>query len=244
MKRIVLAMALVFAATTATVSAGKTRQVRYVGIHPVAKAEGGGMCYIEGPHVHIYGADKLQYRDHGGHNHFVGDPVAYGYDGPKYAYKGGHPIDVDVVVGSDEEDTEFCYLDGAHYHHYAPPEGPDFKLAGNAYFYVGTPDPVFVKARPTYAGINATYKPIVYARPVVEVEPPSGWIGVRAEFVTPVVVVETPPPVVVRPRATVDVIVPVPSVHIDVGIGGHVHGGHRGRHRGHYKGKHKKWKRW
>ena len=67
-------------------------QVRFSGIHPIPKTEGGGICYIEGPHVHIYAANKLEYRTHGDDHVFVGDPVAYGYDGPKYAYKGPHPI--------------------------------------------------------------------------------------------------------------------------------------------------------
>src|SRR5690242_86375 len=79
------------------------RQVRYAGIHPIPKSEGGGMCYIEGPHVHIYSANKLEYRTRGDDHVFVGDPVAYGYDGPRYAYKGPHPIQVDTVVGGDPD---------------------------------------------------------------------------------------------------------------------------------------------
>src|SRR5258708_7961868 len=96
------------------------RQVRFVGIHPIPKAEGGGMCNIEGPHVHIYVANKLEYRDHDGDNYFVGDPVAYKYDGPKYSYKGPHPIHVEAVVGGDP-DVEYCYIEGPHYHYFAPP---------------------------------------------------------------------------------------------------------------------------
>jgi len=119
MRTLLLGLATLVIATAAA-DAGKNRQTKYIGIHPVPKAQGGGFCYIEGPHVHVFGADKLQYRDHRGNNHFVGDPVAYGYDGPKYAYKGNHPIQVNAVVGSPEVDTEFCYLDGAHYHYFAP----------------------------------------------------------------------------------------------------------------------------
>ena len=36
-----------------------------------------------------------------------------------------------------EPDVEYCYLDGPHYHYFEPPRAPDFKLAGDAYFYVG-----------------------------------------------------------------------------------------------------------
>jgi len=75
------------------------KQVRFAGVHPIPKSEGGGICYIEGPHVHIYAADKLEYREHGPDHVFVGDPVAYGFDGPRFAYNGPHPIHVDDVVG-------------------------------------------------------------------------------------------------------------------------------------------------
>ncbi len=176
-------------------------QVRFAGIHPIPKSEGGGMCNIEGPHVHIYGANKLEYRDEGPDHVFVGDPNAYGYDGPKVAYKGPHPI---VVEGH----TEYCYIDGPHFHPFAPPDGPDFKLVGNAYFYIGAPPQAFVDARPRFVGINAVYEPLAYARPTVEVAAPLGWIGARAEF-APHGRVD-----VVAPAARVDVV--PPSVHVDV----------------------------
>lgn len=229
MKHIVLAAAIMLFAS-ATAGADRKQQVRYTGIHPLVKAEGGGTCYIEGPHVHIYGADKVQYRDHRGHNFFVGDPVAHGYDGRKYAYKGHHPIHVHAVLEDDDPDIEFCYLDGPHYHSFAPPEGPDFKLTGDVYFYVGTPPKAYLDARPAMIQINATYKPLVYARPVVTVEAPAGWIGVRADLVTPTVVV------------------PVPDVRIDIGVRAPAviirdHRRHDHRHHKHKKHKkHKKWK--
>jgi hypothetical protein len=161
---------------------------------------------------------------------FVGDPVAYGWDGPKHAYKGAHPIHVDAVVGGDP-DVEYCYLEGPHYHSFAPPEGPEFKVVGDVYFYVGQPPRAFVEARPTYIGINATYRPLVYARPVVTVVAPVGWIGARAEFGA-VVQIPAPgvhvgieiggPAVIVRPRPAVIVLEP----------------------HGKYKYKHKKYKRY
>lgn len=205
--------------------AGPGRQVRYVGLHPIPKSEGGGICYIESPHVHIYDADKIQYRDHRGSNYFVGDPVAYGYDGKRYPYKGHHPIHVNAVVGDDDPDDTYCYINGAHYHYFAPPEGPEFRVVGDAYFYVGEPPRAYVDARPAMMKINAVYQPLVYERPVVTVEAPVGWIGARAEFVGPgaAVVVDAPRTgvVVARPRAgiSVDAVIPTPSLHIDVGIG-------------------------
>ncbi|HSR96273.1 MAG TPA: hypothetical protein VLM79_04340 [Kofleriaceae bacterium] len=203
--------------------AGNLKQVRYIGIHPLPKAEGGGICYIEGPHVHIYGPageDKVQYRDHHGSSYFVGDPVAYGYDGKRYAYKGHHPIHVAAVVGDDDPADVYCYINGPHFHYFAPPDGPDFKIAGDAYFYVGEPPRAYVDARPAMMKINAVYQPLVYERPVVEVDAPVGWIGARAELIAPAVVV-APAAAVVVPRAgvSVEAHIPTPSLHVDVGIG-------------------------
>jgi hypothetical protein len=238
-----LILALVALGLLAGTALADSKQVKYVGVHPIAKAHGGGFCYIEGPHVHIYPADKVQYRDHRGYQHFVGDPVAYGYDGPKYVYKGNHPIHVDVVVGDDQPDVEYCYIDGPHYHYYAPPEGPEFKVVGDAYFYVADPPKAYVEARPAMIEINAMYRPLVYTRPVVTVEAPVGWIGARAEFIGPAVVA----PVVVAPAPVIGVdarvVVPVPSVRVDIGVGVGVPGVIVRDHRGPQPhGKHKKWK--
>jgi hypothetical protein len=215
-----LLAALVVALAAPAIAGGK--QVRYIGIHPLPKAEGGGICYIEGPHVHIFEADKVQYRDHRGQNYFVGDPVAYGYDGERYTYKGHHPIHVAAVVGDDDPDDVYCYITGPHYHYFAPPEGPEFKLTGGAYFYVAEPPRAYVEARPAMMKINAVYQPLVYERPVVTIDAPVGWIGARAEFAPPVVIAPAPPAaVIVAPSAGVriDAHIPMPSLHVDVGIG-------------------------
>lgn len=247
---IVLAVALL----TASAAAGRGRQNRYVGTHPIPASEGGGYCQIEGPHVHVFAPSKLEYRVHGKDNFFVGDPVAYGYAGPRTAYKGHHPIHVHAVVDDDDDDVEFCYIDGPHFHAFAPaPEvKAEFQLAGDAYFFVGDPPPIYVEQRPAMVKINAIYQPLRYERPVITVEPPSAWIGVRfgapaavVDVRGPDVIVETP-----RVRTGIEVVVPAPSLEVNVGIGVGVRGGvivddhhHRhdnGRHRGHYKGKKKR----
>jgi hypothetical protein len=225
MRKSVLLLAVVLSALAVPVAAGNLKQVRYVGIHPVPKAEGGGICYIEGPHVHVFAADKLQYRDHRGANYFVGDPVAYGYDGQRYAYKGHHPIHVGAVVGDGDPDDVYCYLTGPHYHYFAPSEGPEFRLSGEAYFYVGDPARAYVDARPAMMKINAVYQPLVYERPVVTVDAPVGWIGARAEFVAPAAAVVVAPPAAgmvvapLRAGVSVEAHIPAPSLHVDVGIG-------------------------
>ncbi|HTJ44621.1 MAG TPA: hypothetical protein VL463_21095 [Kofleriaceae bacterium] len=238
MKRILLpvmiALASIGYATDA--HADHKRQVRYVGIHPIPKEYGGGTCYIEVPHVHVYMVPdaKVHYRDHRGSLYFVGDPVAYGYDGPKYAYNGPHPIRVDAVVGDDDEDEEYCYITGPHYHAYAPPEviSADFQLQGGAYWWVGTPPQAYVDARPVYAKVNAYYTPMHYERPVVVVDsPPPGWIGASIEVVPPVAAVEVhtpgviveeapPPPVVVNGGVGFEAHVGVALPSLDVHVGG------------------------
>jgi hypothetical protein len=236
---------------------GKRRQTRYIGTHPIAKGHGGGLCYIEAPHVHVYEAPsaKLQFRQHDDAYIFAGDPVAYGWDGPRHTYVGHHPLYFDAVIGVDEPDDEFCFLDGPHFHAFAPPAtvSADFRVDADAYFFIGTPPPTYVEVRPVMAEVNAVYQPIEYQRPVVTVTPPSAWIGVRF----PVVVVEG------RGRARghgrgevhghgavgVDVVLPsvrvdvaLPSVEIGVGAGvfiggssggGHKHKGKRGKGRKH-----------
>jgi hypothetical protein len=199
---------------------------------------------IEGPHVHVYAADTLQYRDHDGYHYFVGDPTPFGYKGPRYQYKGHHPIHVDLVVGG-APDTEYCYLDGPHFHSFAPPEG-ELTLVGETYFYTAEPPKAYLEARPAMIKINAVYEPLVYVRPVVTVAAPVGWIGARVDVVAPVVV---------APRAhahvgahvgvNVGVVLPSVSVHIG-GPAVIVDGGHRHRHRHHGKRwhKHKHKRRW
>ena len=228
-------------------------QVRFLGIHPIPKGEGGGICYIEGPHVHIYAGDKIQYRDHHGASYFVGDPVAYGYDGPRYTYKGHHPIQVHAIVGEAEPDVEYCYITGPHFHSFAPPEGPDFQRSGDAYFYVGEPPRAYLDARPAMVQINAMYEPIAYERPVITVEPPRGWIGARVDLFGPGVLV-APGAAILAPGLAIgaEVRMPMPSVHVNVGLGlgvpgvvvherevVRVHDNHEhhdnGLHRGHHK---------
>jgi hypothetical protein len=235
-------------ALTAADAKGKGKQVRYVGVHPIPKAKGGGVCHIEAPHVHVYSPSdvKVQYRVHDDAYYFVGDPVAYGWDGPKHSYYGHHPVAIDVVLEDEGDHTEYCYLDGPHYHYYAPPPSLRFEIKGGAAWYVGDMPPAYVEARAELDPIDVVYEPIVYERPVVVVDAqPAAWVGLRYAVVAPAVEVRAPV-VVARPavRAHVDVV--VPTVQVDIGIGGgiFVDGHSHGRGHGHFKGKGKgHWKR-
>jgi len=222
---------------------GKSKQVRFVGGHPIPKAEGKGYCHIEAPHVHVYAPAevKLQYRVHDGDYFFVGDPVAYGWEGEKFAYYGHHPVAVDVVLGDEGDDLEHCYLDGSHYHAYQPPTALEFELHADAYWYVGEPAPAYLEARAVLDPIDVVYEPIVYTRPAVVVaSAPVGWIGVSIVVAAPVVevveVVEVVRPKPKKARARVGFEVVVPSLTIELGVRGGYHD------HGHYERKHKKHK--
>lgn len=218
--------------TLADVSAAGTKQVRYAGIHPVPAAEGGGICHLEALHVHIYAADRLQYREHGGTFVFVGDPIAYGYDGPRYAYKGHHPIDLQIIIGGDDHDVEWCYLDGPHFHPFTP-TGEHFVLTGGAFFYVAKPPKAYLDARRAMLEINTIYRPMVYTRPVVTVAAPAGWIGARVDIMP-------------RPRSVGrPVRVSSPDIWVELGVvapGVVIYDDHDHHHRYRRHHKHRKFK--
>ncbi len=223
----VLAVACTLVLAVTAARAAEAKHYRYVGEHPVA---GGGFCHILAPHVHIYAPVKVDvlYRQHDGWNYFVGDPVAFGYDGPKYAYEGAHPIHVDVALGEtdvDGDEVEYCYIKGPHYHILAPPPETHFALRGDIYWYVGDFPPEFEAERPKLARINLVYEPLVYTRPVVLVGPPPEWHDVLIiEAHAPAVVVEAPEAHAVVEggvgvRAGVEVHVPMPTLQFGVSVG-------------------------
>lgn len=164
-------------ATSPTALAG--RQYLYVGVHPISVKAGGGFCQIEGEHTHVYGPEhiKTHYRVRGGAYFFIGDPVAYGYEGEKHPYYGHHPVSVGPVVGGHFDDVEYCYLDGPHYHYWAPPVGASFELKGGAYWYVGSYPADYRAELKVRRPINKVYAGIEYQEPVVIVDPPEAWVG-------------------------------------------------------------------
>jgi len=179
----VVAVAVVASSGTALADK-KKHQTRYGGVHPVNAKHGKGLCHIEVPHVHVYDppSAKLQFREHDGAQYFVGDPVAYGWDGPRFNYMGHHPLQVDiqVAVGAPPP-ADFCFISGPHFHAFAPPPtmSADFSLTGDAYFYIGTPPPTYIELQPVMAEVDVEYQAIQYERPVITVTPPEAWIGVR-----------------------------------------------------------------
>lgn len=225
-----LAITVTTTAAASTADAGKV--TLYVGAHPLSDDV---FCVIEAPHQHAVAPFKpVLFRVHDGHHHFVGDPVAHGWKGPKHAYYGHHPIDMSARLGvwlRDPDDEVYCYITGPHFHGHAPVASASFKLKGDAYWYVGELGPGYKRGKRRYARpVTAVYAEIDYPRPVIEVEPPVGFVGV-----------------VVGPggvhaaggvTAGVEVVVPEPVIEVDLGFG--IFGGHHHGH-GHYKHrKHKK----
>jgi len=159
-------------------------QIKYVGLHPIAQTADGGFCYIEAPHIHVYSPAKkakVLYRSHDNHHMFVGDPVAYGYEGDRSTYYGHHPIHIDVALGVNaeiEHGEEYCYIDGPHFHLWAPPASAQFEVKGDVHWFVGTFPSRYKKQKRTYARINVVVAPLEYDRPVITIEPPTAWIGI------------------------------------------------------------------
>jgi hypothetical protein len=244
--RATLTLLAVLLATASSAEAGP-RITLYIGAHPLSESV---YCVIEAPHQHtIAPLSPALFRIHAGHHHFVGDPTAFGYEGPRHAYVGHHPIRMQARLGvwlRDPEHSEvFCYIEGPHFHAHIPDPTLEFKLKGEAYWYVGTFGPVYKREKVRYVRpVAAVYADIDYPRPVIEVTPPVGFVGVVA----------APSGVVVEGGITagVEVIVPRPVVEVDLGFGidlhGHGHGHHRKHKRGHghykHRGEHKRHKRW
>jgi hypothetical protein len=70
---------------------------------------------------------------------YVGDPAWLGYDGPKVAYFGPHPLTVPLLPGGE---PLFCHITAPHYHANAPAPSPTMVLKDGAYWYMGPRPPI------------------------------------------------------------------------------------------------------
>ncbi len=162
------------------------KQHGYVGPHPISDKAKDGYCYIEVPHVHASGPPAKHrplYRDHRGDSQFIADPEPYGYDGETTAYYGHHPVAVEVLVGAQPryeagQGLEYCYLNGPHYHAFAPQPGLTFEAKGGVLWYIGELPQAYVEAKPLYVPGNVVYASVEVEHPVVEIDvPPVGYVG-------------------------------------------------------------------
>jgi hypothetical protein len=180
----------------------EARHVHFAGPHPIAAKYGGGYCYIETPHLHIYPPDHAAlYQQVNDEYVFTGDPTPFGYDGEKYPYYGHHPV---VSVNGE---PLYCYIDGPHFHA-VPPPSDGYKMKNGVAFYVGPFAPAYGALKPHRAKLmNAEYRPYATFRPTVEVQPPPEWHG---EVYAPGVVVTGPGVAVDAPG----VVVTAPGVEV------------------------------
>jgi hypothetical protein len=236
---------VLFAVLVAWTGRAEARPFKFLGPHPIAARYGGGYCYIDAPHMHAYGPDRPGlYQQVGDEYVFTADPTPFGYEGDRHLFYGHHP----VVVASPE--PVYCYLEGPHYHAYAPIAGPDYRIKDGVAFYVGPFSPAYVRMRPHRVRVvNAEYRPYVSFRPAVEVAPPEEWHGevyvagpsveVHApgvqvyapgiEVHAPGVFIPPPPPVMVSPPSvtvTAPGVVVAPPGPVFVGPGPRYHRGH------------------
>jgi hypothetical protein len=192
---------LALASLLALGAAGRARGdtvVEYLGPHPIDAAVASGMCYIPGPHVHAYApSNPVLYAHVDGGWAFIGDPVEFEHDAPRYGYYGHHPI---FWVDAPEL---YCYITGPHYHWDAPPPGAGFKQKGGVYWYTGEQPGWY---RPT-RDLDEHYAAVRVVHPVVNVAPPVGFVGVVVGL--PSVTITAPSVTIGVPGVVVGPAVPV-----------------------------------
>jgi hypothetical protein len=168
--------AVVALALLVTPAVAQARAVLFSGPHPVAPRLSKAMCYIEGPHVHSYLPHKLTlYVKVKARYVFVGDPVEFEEKAPRYSYYGHHPAF--WVKGGGKH---YCYITGPHHHWYRPPVSlrARFKMKGGVRWYVGGHPKWYRPKHWRARALDRHYGRVKFARPVVRVGPPFGFVGV------------------------------------------------------------------
>src|SRR5579859_1343829 len=139
-RRILCSLALVIAALASRPA--YARQVKFLGAHPIASRFGGGYSYIESPHLHIYLPDhQALYQQVGDEWVFTGDPTPFGYEGERHPFYGHHPV---VTVGAE---PVYCYINGPHFHAFAAPPIPEYKVENGVAFWVGPFPPSYARVQ-------------------------------------------------------------------------------------------------
>ncbi len=202
---VVVASGLILAGAARSVRADGA-MIRYRGVHPVSPHVG-EFCHIDAAHVHrVSPPDMRVYvKLKTGEFFFVGDQIALGYDGPKYAYFGPHLIVDPILAGSERI---FCYLTGPHFHSYASPAAPPFVSKDNVSWYVGEPPPLDAErswvneVNPAARGYSPPKADLSMAPPAykpmpVSAPPPAPAAALPAKAAP----VKTPPKPVAKPAA-------------------------------------------
>ncbi len=97
-------------------SARADEPVVYSGPHPPHPAVRGRFCGISGEHAHDYAPGAAgEYLRTRGVWVFLGDPTAYGWEGPSWMWPGPHPLPVSLGF-----EGMSCARRGMHRHHFGP----------------------------------------------------------------------------------------------------------------------------
>ncbi|RKH11489.1 hypothetical protein D7Y13_29505 [Corallococcus praedator] len=227
-----------------TGSVAEAKPWKHAGMHPRTGKPADGLCHIETMHVHtaapLYG--ETLYRTRDDVHVFIGDPTPFGYEGPRHAYYGHHPVVLNVYIQVDVDVVEYCYHDGPHYHAYAPPPRQEFVDREDVHYYAGDYPDEYRRDSPRRGRVNTVYRGWESPRPVVTVAPPPQYHGpiIQVGLNLPVPRVEVrvgepyprpPPParevVIIREERVVH------EHHDDH----HDHGKHHGKHDKHKKSK-------
>jgi hypothetical protein len=114
----------------------------YRGPHPIDLD--GNWDFAEELHVHDdlpVGTEPFAEVD--GALVFLGDPIAYGWEGAVYTFRGAHPIPASMGRG-------YCAMTGEHQHTFAP-EGAHRRESAGAYVYTGAMRGGYAMVRPARA---------------------------------------------------------------------------------------------
>ncbi|MCX5729941.1 MAG: (Fe-S)-binding protein, partial [Deltaproteobacteria bacterium] len=95
-------------------------EVWFGGQHAVPASIGGGWCYYDGPHVHDYFPEPLDWYAFDNGFFFWRGPVVF-------TYVGGHPM----------PGGGWCFIEVPHRHDYFPPYGGGFTWRGSGWMYGG-----------------------------------------------------------------------------------------------------------
>ena len=182
MRRTTITAALLTAlSVTGIAAATAAGPVKYAGIHPRTGRPEGGVCYIQFFHAHRFEPANatVLYRMHAGAYFFIGDPVPFGYDGPRYSYYGHHPVLVNAVLDleADADHVAYCYLEGPHFHSYPPQRGQRFVEKDGVYYYAGEYPPEYEQNRSDLSRVNGIYRALPYERPAIAGPPPERYRG-------------------------------------------------------------------
>lgn len=179
-------------------------RTHFAGAHPISSHIGKGYCYIQVPHIHAYAPEHPELYQEVDHAHlFVGDPVPFGYDGPKHVWYGHHPVYVGPLH-RPAPSPHFCWMKGPHYHAYAAPPTPEYQRQNDVIFFMGPIPGVLVQERPRREEVlEIAYRPYVKLRPQVVVVPPPLWQGTVWVIGGPSVGVVVPGVQVVTPNVVV-----------------------------------------